>query len=205
MATALHRLRLEAVTHTLLASGARHVADLGCGCGELLQCLREHDQCNRLIGIDIDAAALAHARNRLMLDLLQPDERLQVSLGSFEETDWATMDIDAAVLLETIEHIDPGRLSRVERALFGRIMPALVFITTPNRECNSLHGLAPGARRHPGHRFEWTRAQFRAWCGGVAERHGYGVCYRDIGPSDRVYGSSTQMACFKRVATRQPG
>ncbi|MEO5343883.1 MAG: class I SAM-dependent methyltransferase, partial [Gammaproteobacteria bacterium SHHR-1] len=201
MATALHQMRLDAVAHRLLASGARQVADLGCGQGELLHCLREYDQFDQLLGIDTDTQALAHARARLMLDPLQPDRRVQLRQGSFEESDWCRMAIDAAVLLETLEHIDPGRLSRLERSLFGRIAPALVLITTPNRDYNPLHGLAAGERRHPGHRFEWSRARFRAWCRGLAERQGYCVDHQDIGPPDPQRGSSTQMACFTRCGT----
>lgn len=196
MATALHRARLEAVTESLLACGARSVADLGCGRGELLQWLRGHDQFTRLIGIDIDARALVRARELLGLDLLRPDDRLHVRLGSIEETDRRLPRVDAAVLLETIEHIDPGRLPRVEATVFCDLDPDHVVITTPNREYNPLHGMTPRQRRHPGHRFEWTRAQFRDWCEGVALRRYYHVRYRDIGPSDPVHGSSTQMACF---------
>lgn len=198
MATALHRARLDAVVDTLLASGARHVADLGCGGGELLDRLGGHDQFVRLLGIDIDAQALAAARERLGLDLFSRDPRVHVCLGSFEDSDWADEVIDAAVLLETIEHIDAGRLPRVESAIFGRLHPALVVVTSPNKEYNALHGLSAGARRHPGHRFEWTRLQFKAWCDGVARRHGYDVRFRDVGPPDPTVGSSTQMACFSR-------
>ena len=192
----MHRARLDAVVETLLAAGVRHVADLGCGRGELLQRLRDQDQFFRLIGVDINVQALAFARERPGLDLFSRDERLHVCLGSFEDSDWAEGAIDAAVLLETIEHIDPGRLSRVECAVFRQLHPEIVVVTTPNKEYNPLHGLSAGERRHPGHRFEWTRAQFRAWCNGVAERQGYNVCFRDIGPPAPAVGSSTQMACF---------
>ncbi|MFN2348922.1 MAG: methyltransferase domain-containing protein [Thioalkalivibrio sp.] len=198
MATVLHRFRLDAVVETLLASGVRHVADLGCGHGELLQRLRDQDQFIRLLGIDTDAQALAFVRERLGLDIFSHDERLHVCHGSFENSDWAQGTIDAAVLLETIEHVDPGRLSRVERAVFCQLHPKVIVVTTPNKEYNPLHGLSAGERRHPGHRFEWTRAQFRAWCNGVAERQGYHVRFSDIGPPDPSVGSSTQMACFSR-------
>jgi small RNA 2'-O-methyltransferase len=196
VASTLHHARLDAVVETLMASGARRVADLGCGRGQLLERLRDQTQFVRILGIDIDASALAHARERLGLDLCRPDKRLHVCRGSFEESDWADGPLDAAVLLETIEHIDPGRLSRVESAVFGRVRPSLVVVTTPNQEHNALHGLSAGKRRHPGHRFEWTRAQFRLWCGGVAERQGYDVHFHAVGPPDPVVGSSTQMACF---------
>jgi len=198
VATDLHRARLDAVVEILLASGARHVVDLGCGRGELLQRLRDHAQFARLLGVDIDTRALAEARERLGLDLLCRDRRLHVCLGSFEDDDWAEGAVDAAVLLETIEHIDAGRLPRVERAVFGRLRADVVIVTTPNRDFNPLHGLSGGQRRHPGHRFEWTRGQFKAWCDGVALRQAYRVRFQDIGPPDPVAGSSTQMACFSR-------
>lgn len=184
----------------LLLSGARRVADLGCGRGELLHRLREHEQFSRLIGIDIDARALAEARAVLGIDLLRPDPRVLVCRGSFEETDWEIPAVDAAVLLETIEHIDPARLSRVEHAVFGCLRPGSVLITTPNKDYNPLHGMAAQQRRHPGHRFEWTRVQFRTWSKGVAERRGYLVRFKDIGPVDAARGSTTQMACFAMAA-----
>ena len=198
MATVLHHARMDAVVEALLASGVRYVADLGCGRGALLQRLRDHEQFTRLLGVDIDSRALAIARERLGLDLFSPNKRLHVRLGSFEDTDWADGAIEAAVLLETIEHVEAGRLSRVESAVFGQIRPRIVVVTTPNKDYNPLHGLSAGERRHPGHRFEWTRVQFKAWCDGVAARHGYDVSFRDIGPPGPAVGSSSQMSCFSR-------
>lgn len=199
MASALHLARLDAVTHELLASGAQRVVDLGCGRGELLQALRTHSQFTNLLGIDIDAQALAHARSLLGLDLFKPDARLHVCLGSFEESDWDLPRVDAAVMLETIEHVEAGRLPRVERTVFQALRPRLVLITTPNSEYNPVHGLPAGQRRHPGHRFEWTRVQFQTWCKGVTQRHRYGVRFADIGPPHPHLGSSTQMACFTQL------
>ncbi len=196
MPTALHHLRLDAVVFALLASGARTVADLGCGDGELMLRLREHPEFERILGIDIAPLVLQNARQRLGLDLFDSNARLQVRLGSFENIDWVESVVDAAVLLETIEHVEPGRLSRVEQALFGQIQPKLVLVTTPNKEYNALHGMTSGQRRHPGHQFEWTRSQFQSWASGVAARHAYGVTFTNIGPLDPHCGSSTQMASF---------
>lgn len=198
MTTPLHDKRLETVVSALLASGATSVLDLGCGPGELLLRLRAHKQFVRLLGIDVDERALADARFALGLDWLRPDPRLAVRLGSFTEVDRDLTGFDAAVLLETIEHIDPGHLQRVERAVFATMHPGLVLVTTPNQEYNVLHGMQAGRKRHPGHHFEWTRAQFQHWAGGVAQRHGYTASFADLGPPDPVRGSSTQMARFVR-------
>ena len=203
MTTDLHRARLDAVLHEIRHSGARCVVDLGCGNGELLVWLRELEQITRLIGIDIDTAVLAEAREALHIDLLNPPPQLKVCRGSFENTDWYSKGvdgkIDAAIMLETIEHIEPGRLSRVEDTVFRALRPTLVVITTPNKEYNPVHGMADHEIRHPGHHFEWTRAQFRSWCEEVAERHGYTARYTDIGQLHPTLGSSTQMVCFESV------
>lgn len=196
MPTPLHHLRLDAIVTALLASGARTVADLGCGDGELMLRLCEQPEFERVLGIDIDPRVVQNARQRLGLNLFSTNTGRQVRLGSFENADWAESPFDAAVLLETIEHIEPGRLSKVEQALFGQVKPKLVLVTTPNKEYNVLHGMVAGQRRHPGHRFEWTRAQFQSWASGVATRHAYGVTFTNIGPWDVHHGSSTQMASF---------
>ncbi|MCF8160616.1 MAG: class I SAM-dependent methyltransferase [Polaromonas sp.] len=196
MSTLLHIERLDAVVRALRDSGATSVLDLGCGPGELLLRLREQPQFERLLGIDIDERALADARAALGLNWLQPDPRLSVRLGSFEEVDAELKGFDAAVMLETIEHITPGHLPRVERAVFAGMHPRLLLVTTPNQEYNVLHGMAAGRKRHAGHHFEWTRAQFQHWAGGVAQRHSYSVSFSDLGPPDPVRGSSTQMATF---------
>ncbi len=98
-----------------------------------------------------------------------------------------------------IEHLDPPRLGAFERAVFAYARPGRVVVTTPNVEYNVLFETLPvGTLRHRDHRFEWTRAEFGAWAGGVAERHGYGVELAGIGPHDPERGAPTQMAVFRR-------
>lgn len=200
MASALHDERLDTVVRHLLESGAARVLDLGCGPGELLQRLASEPQFNCIVGIDVDEAVLNEARLALGLGFPDPGGRVQVRYGSFEEVDPELVGFDAATLVETIEHIDPRRLSRVEHAVFGGMRPETVLVTTPNQEYNVLHGMAPGQLRHPGHRFEWNRARFQHWAQGVAARNRYGVSFFDVGPPDALYGSSTQMARFDLAA-----
>lgn len=194
--SALHEERLDTVVRRLLGSGARSVLDLGCGPGELLLRLAQEAQFTRVIGIDIDEHVLRQARLLLGLGLPDQADRVQVRYGSFEDAEREFKGFDAAALVETIEHIDPRRLPRVERAVFGSMRPAIVLVTTPNQEYNRLHGMAPGRLRHPGHRFEWNRATFGQWARGVAQRNSYVVTFLDIGPPDPMHGSSTQMAHF---------
>jgi 3' terminal RNA ribose 2'-O-methyltransferase Hen1 len=196
MTSALHEERLDAVVRHLLGSGASSVLDLGCGQGELLLRLVQQPQFTRIIGIDIDEHVLCEARLALGLGLPGHTDRVQVRYGSFEAAEREFKGFEAAVLVETIEHIDPRRLSRVESAVFGDMRPATVLITTPNQEYNILHGIAPGQLRHPGHHFEWNREKFRQWAQGVATRNSYNVSFMDIGPFDPLRGSSTQMAQF---------
>jgi small RNA 2'-O-methyltransferase len=196
MASPVHEERLDTIMRHLVACGARSVLDLGCGDGELLQRLAGHAQFDRLIGIDIDEGALSAARHALGLGFPSGPGRIEVRHGSFDAADAALSGFDAAALVETIEHIDPRRLARVEHAVFLGMRPRIVLVTTPNQEYNVLHELAPGELRHPGHRFEWCRAKFRRWARGVGARCAYVVEFFDIGPYDALRGSTTQMARF---------
>jgi small RNA 2'-O-methyltransferase len=195
MAGPLHAHRLDVVTAHLVASGARSVLDLGCGLGELIERLVLHPQFQRIVGIDTSSVGIAAAGLRFA-----SDRRVEIRHASYTEVDPGLVDFDAAAMIETIEHIDPNRLGAVEQAVFGGLRPRQVLVTTPNAEYNPLHGLQPGQRRHPDHRFEWDRGRFRAWSRRIAGQHGYRVAFHDIGECDAELGASTQMARFERRA-----
>jgi 3' terminal RNA ribose 2'-O-methyltransferase Hen1 len=192
----LHESRIATVIHHLQESGASSVLDLGCGDGWLLERLVVLSRLTRIVGIDLSPVAVAAARKRLGMEPGVSEGRIVVQRASFAEPDPELSGFDAAVLLETIEHTEPGRLSQVERAVFGTFRPVCVLVTTPNQEYNRLYGLPPGVFRHPEHRFEWTRTKFRHWACGVAERNGYVVTFGSIGEIDPVFGAPTQMARF---------
>jgi len=200
LVTDLHAERLDRVLLALLESHAESVLDLGCGTGELLLRLVEEKQFKRIVGIDSSREALAEARAQLARhDNVPAVRRISLQQASFTCWDEELSGFDAAVLLETIEHVESHRLSAVEQAVFAGCRPQTIVITTPNQEYNVLHGIPPGAFRHPEHRFEWTRAKFRNWAEGVAGRNGYRARFDDVGAVDRVLGGSTQMATFSRA------
>jgi 3' terminal RNA ribose 2'-O-methyltransferase Hen1 len=199
--TSLHEARLDAVRRHLLVEGARTVLDLGCGPGELIAQLVPERQFERIVGIDISMAALAAARESLGLDEHMKGDKVSLLHMSFSEPSEALSGFDAAALVETIEHIDPGGLSAVEHVVFGCYRPRLILVTTPNQEYNVLHGVLPGSFRHPDHRFEWCRSRFQSWASGVARRNNYAVSFIDIGEPDPDLGSSTQMAKFIQAAS----
>lgn len=198
----LHETRMTTVIDALLTARAGSVLDLGCGEGELMVRLAALPQFSRIVGVDISASALQAARHVLGLDLFASPSRIQLAQASFTDEDACRTGFDAAVLLETLEHVDPGRLSRVERAVFNGYRPRTVLITTPNQEYNAVYGVATGQRRHPGHCFEWDRTKFRHWACGVAARNGYSVAFRDIGDMHPTRGAPTQMATFTHFFDR---
>ncbi|HST57197.1 MAG TPA: hypothetical protein VLK84_00835, partial [Longimicrobium sp.] len=130
-------------------------------------------------------------------------ERLRIFQSSLVYRDERLAGLDAAVLVEVIEHVDPSRLGALERCVFGSAGPGTVVVTTPNVEYNVRYEtLEAGRFRHADHRFEWTRAEFAAWAGAVAARHGYSVRHEPIGPVDDEVGAPTQMAVFTRDAAQ---
>lgn len=195
----LRDVRLEAVAEQLRASGATSVVDLGCGAGALLQRLLPETQFTRLVGVDISVHALRRAKDRLRLERLAPHQQARVELHqtSLTYADARLRGFDAAALVEVIEHLDPWRLPALELAVFAVARPGTVVVTTPNAEHNVRYpGLADGAFRHDDHRFEWGRAQFRAWTDRVAGQHGYHVRHQPVGEDDAEVGPPTQMAVF---------
>ena len=195
----LNRQRLGAVMSALKASGAKRVLDLGCGEGRLLQLLLDDPSFTEIVGVDASHRALQRATDRLNLDRLPPRKRERVKLmqGALTYRDERIKGYDAAAVVEVVEHLDPPRLSAFERVLFEQARPATVVMTTPNREYNAKWESLPAGRfRHRDHRFEWTRAEFREWATGVAERFGYAVRFLPVGPEDEELGSPTQMGIF---------
>ena len=195
--------RREAILAVLREAGARRVGDLGCGAGVLTRDLLRDTSFDHVVAADVSARALQLAARHLNLERM-PDrqrERLTIFQSSLTYRDDRLAGLDAAVLMEVIEHLDPDRIPALERVVFGGAAPGTVIVTTPNAEYNPhFAALAPGTARHLDHRFEWTRAEFRAWAGGVADRYGYRVRFLPVGPEDPRDGPPTQLAVFSRGA-----
>ncbi|MEX0957805.1 MAG: methyltransferase domain-containing protein [Burkholderiales bacterium] len=200
--TELHQERLRTVLQALLRSGAQSVLDLGCGSGALLRLLMSEPQFTRITGVDTSIEALSVAEQELCGGPCPEGERVSLLHASYADSDRRLEGYDAAAMVETIEHVDPSRLSTVEQAVFARYRPKTVVMTTPNIEYNVLFGMAEGALREPDHRFEWNRAKFRAWAMGVAKRNGYAVAFDGIGEEHTMLGCPTQMATFTRTTNR---
>ena len=198
----LNEQRLAAVLAALRASGAASVLDLGCGEGRLLTLLQPERTFTRILGMDVSPATLQIAVRRLHYDRFTEAQRARLSLvqGSLLYRDKRLEGFDAAALVEVVEHLDPPRLRAAERVVFEFARPGTVIVTTPNRDYNPKWETLPAGKfRHRDHRFEWSRAEFQAWAGGVAERFGYTARFLPVGPEDTALGAPTQMGIFTRL------
>jgi len=192
--------RRAVVVEILREVGARRVGDLGCGEGVLVAQLLKDSSFSEVVATDVSARALTYAERRLHVDEMsdRQRERLRLFQSSVTYSDARLAGLDAAVLMEVIEHVDPPRLPALAKAVFGAARPANVVVTTPNSEHNVLFETMPaGAFRHPDHRFEWNRAEFRAWAESVCQTYGYDVSFRAVGPDDPTVGPPTQLALFR--------
>ncbi|PRY15110.1 3' terminal RNA ribose 2'-O-methyltransferase Hen1 [Kineococcus rhizosphaerae] len=194
--------RRATVLAVLRDLGAGRVIDLGCGQGELVRELAADPRFTAVVGTDVSVRALRTAARRLRLDQRGPDEqdeRVRLFQSALTYRDERLAGFDAAVLSEVVEHVDPPRLAALERVVFAAAAPTHVLVTTPNAEYNvNYPGLRENGFRHPDHRFEWTRAQFARWAGGVADRHGYAVRFQGVGEADEDAGAPTQLAVFSK-------
>ncbi len=196
--TTLHEERLNKVYSVLKSTGACRVLDLGCGSGALLNRLLEDPQFIEIIGLEKSGFLLAHVREKFSEHLRGRNPRLQLLNESYEQKNSALKGFEAAAMVETIEHISPSALSTVEHTVFQHYRPAMLYMTTPNKEYNPVYGLEPGEFREPDHKFEWNREKFQRWCHGVANRNAYQVHFDGIGDFYPDYGHTTQAAYFTR-------
>ncbi|MGX7680089.1 3' terminal RNA ribose 2'-O-methyltransferase Hen1 [Jatrophihabitans sp. DSM 45814] len=194
--------RRGAVLAAVRASGARTVADLGCGEGVLVRDLLAERGIDQIVAVDVSARALQIAGRKLRLDkMTEPQrQRLQIFQSALTYRDDRLAGLEAAVLMEVIEHVDLPRLNALERTVFGYAAPATVIVTTPNVEYNvRFEALQAGTMRHRDHRFEWTRSEFQNWGNTVAVEYDYTVRYVPVGADDPEVGAPTQMAIFSKV------
>jgi 3' terminal RNA ribose 2'-O-methyltransferase Hen1 len=192
--------RRAAVRAALEAAGALRVLDLGCGGGALLAELVGERRYTEIVGVDVSSGALALAERRLRLDRLPERQKGRIRLlqGALTYRDDRLRGYDAAVLMEVIEHLDEPRLPSLADAVFGHARPTTVIVTTPNVEYNATYEGLTGMRHHD-HRFEWDRATFAGWAGGVAAAYRYTVAVSGVGDADEVHGAPTQLAVFTRA------
>ena len=195
--------RREAILAILHDKGARRVGDLGCGAGALTRDLLNDPAIEHVTAMDVSARALQLAARDLKLDQMPAKKREKLTIFqsslTYRDGRLAGAGLDAAVLMEVIEHLDMDRLPALERVVFRETAPATVIVTTPNAEYNvHFETLPPGTPRHRDHRFEWTRAQFRAWAGQVAAAYQYQARFLPVGPEHPVDGPPTQLAVFER-------
>lgn len=150
-----------------------------------------------VVGVDVSVRALERAARTLRLDRMPEarQQRLRLFQSALTYRDSRLSGVDAVVLMEVVEHVDPPRLGALEHTVFAGIAPQTVVVTTPNVEHNvRFAGLPEGALRHPDHRFEWTRWEFGEWAGRVGAEHGYTVRFLPVGVDDPQVGPPTQMA-----------
>ena len=204
----LNEQRISRVMEVLKENGASTVVDLGCGEGRLLRELIKQQWLTRAGGMDVSSRALQIARDKLHVDRLpsRVADKLSIFQGSLMYRDKRLREYDAATAVEVVEHLDPPRLAAFERVILGEAKPRLLIVTTPNVEYNvRFDSLPAGRMRHRDHRFEWTRAEFRAWAARVAGEYGYTFEWLPIGTEDAEVGPPTQMAVFRSSPVTREG
>ena len=129
--------------------------------------------------------------------------RLEIFQSSLTYRDDRLAGLDAAVLMEVIEHVDPPRLDALERVgLRPRGARRRSIVTTPNVEYNVRFETLPAGHDAPPR--PPLRVDPRAVPGlggrGSPRRYGYTVRFLPVGADDPEVGPPTQMAVFTQGA-----
>ena len=158
---------------------------------------------------DVSARALQLAARRLRLDPMseRQRERLRIFQSSLTYRDDRLAGLDAAVLMEVIEHVDPPRLAALERVVFAPRGPvhghrhhAERRVQRPVRDAAAGHAAAP----RPPLRVDPRRSS-ADWAEPVAERHGYSVRFLPVGGGRPGGRPADPDGGLRQVATRRGG
>jgi 3' terminal RNA ribose 2'-O-methyltransferase Hen1 len=161
--------------------------------------LLKEKQFDKIVGVEVSSVSLARAAKKLESEPERQRDRVQLLQGALIYKDARLRGYDAAALVEVIEHVEPDRLHHLELAVFGDAKPKSVIVTTPNADYNTLFATLPaGQFRHADHRFEWSRAEFAAWCERVGETYGYRFEIKPLGEVDTGHGAPSQMGVFQK-------
>lgn len=209
---ALHVQRYNYIYDILFKANPRieSLADFGCAEGKFVQIAKKLPFLTQLLAIDISDEALELCTYRaspvawdyvfgrfvpLEISLIQTD---------ITQKDYRFKGLDCITCIELIEHLEWKQLQEFPETVFGFFRPRSVFITTPNREFNVFFPqlASTGKYRHWDHKFEWTRAEFQAWCLDICSRFNYRVTFDGVGqPPSEVYGDvghCSQIGIFER-------
>ncbi|CAM9307108.1 unnamed protein product [Rangifer tarandus platyrhynchus] len=203
----LYKQRYQFVKNLVEQHQPKKVADLGCGDVCLLAILKYQKCIEELVGVDINEGRLKWSGSRLSpcvgdhLDPRELDLAITLYHGSVLEKDCRLLGFDLAACIELIEHFDSEDLAKFPEVVFGYMSPAIIVISTPNSEFNSLFPCA--VFRDSDHKFEWSRMQFQTWALDVASRYSYSVEFTGVGEPPtgaEDVGYCTQIGVFRKKA-----
>ncbi|XP_076454570.1 small RNA 2'-O-methyltransferase-like [Babylonia areolata] len=186
------------------------VVDFGCAECKIIYFLKNVESMRRIALVDADLTVLKggckFVQPSVFEHVIPRPTPLRVSLfhGSAGDLDSRVAGVQAASLVELIEHLEPDVLEKVTHNVFGCLRPRLVIVTTPNADFNVLFPGFSGFR-HWDHKFEWTREQFQQWCEGLCRQHGYAVSYTGAGdppPQHTHLGFCSQAAIFTEASEK---
>ncbi|EFN74217.1 UPF0486 protein C1orf59-like protein [Camponotus floridanus] len=193
------------LTDPVYSGKIRKVVDFGCSQMSFLRYLKNIQEVEEILCVDIDREILEYNKERAEPYLMeyvccrQTPLVIELCEGSVTHNDQKLKQADAVICIELIEHLYPETLMDLPSNIFEYIMPKVAIVTTPNADFNVLFPNFSGYR-HPDHKFEWTRKQFQEWAQDIVARYpSYVVTFHEIckGPAGTEdLGGCSQMAVF---------
>ena len=193
--------------------------DLGCNdCGFLMYMSKEPKDLEYAIGVDKDpnilkkgnkyfqyAPQIYYKNMRDFKIYLMEDDISNLSESFMMQYRFCPF----ITMLEIIEHLTPSDVDKAVNCIFGNLLPQYVFLTTPNIEYNDILSVAFNDKnknykfRHPDHKFEFTREEFKSWVQFIGQNFNYdhfigGIGTVQDGSDDGNHGFASHSVLFVR-------
>lgn len=131
----------------------KRVLDIACGSGYGSHILETQGKAKKVIGVDLSAEAVTHAKNE------HKETSIDFLRGTIVNIPFPQAQFDIVVSFETIEHVKncEGTLAEISRVLRPG---GMLIISTPNRKLSSPGKSISDRPDNPFHLIEYTKDEF---------------------------------------------
>ncbi len=192
-----HHFRMKTILGILKTHKPALVLDIGSGDGQFIEFIKSQPWIKKITGIELDKEYFTQSKAIIRTE----DDRKRITLKNlslFELPDSFIkkyQGIDAAVMVEVIEHILPKDIPKLNNTLFKILQPKLIIITTPN----AVFRLDQEELDRYDHKFEWDETECRAWGDAVAKKYKYKMTYQIVRRKAKEVKRGSQMCIFEKI------
>jgi len=192
-----HLFRQKTVFNILKKYKPASVLDIGSGEGEFIELIKKEKYIKNIIGIEVDRGYFKESKK--VIKTISDNKKIILKNISLFELPKSFIKkyqgVDAATMIEVIEHFFPKELPLVSKILFKDIQPKLIILTTPNAVIRN----TDEELNRIDHKFEWDVPECLEWGNKIAQKYNYRFTHQIVKRKSKDVKRGSQMCIFEKI------